>query len=158
MQLICAGLVLTFLISVSNSADASAADALFDYGTNAYNSGDFAHAAGAFAQATALRPSSGALQNLGNAEWQRGQTGPAILAWEQALWLDPLNSSARDNLRFARRSAQLESPDLAWYEVVSSWLPPNWWAWLAAISLWSAVRASTVPAFVRWSKTAWPQS
>ena len=100
-------MVVAFCLGVSNSAPGSAADALFGYGTNAYNSGDFAHAAGAFAQAATLRPSSGTLLNLGNAEWQQGQTGTAILAWEQALWLDPLNRSARNNLRFSRPSAQL---------------------------------------------------
>jgi tetratricopeptide (TPR) repeat protein len=158
MQLIPAALVLALGLGVSTSAYGSAADALFGYGTSAYNNGDFAHAAGAFAQAATLRPSSGTLQNLGNAEWQRGQTGPAILAWEQALWLDPLNRAARNNLRFARRSAQLESPELAWYEVVSSWLPPTWWAWVAAVSLWVAVAASTVPGIFRWQKASWHQA
>jgi tetratricopeptide (TPR) repeat protein len=134
------------------------ADALFRYATNAYYAGDYAQAAGAFSQAAALKPAAGTLQNLGCAEWERGQTGPAILAWEQALWLDPFLSVVRDNLRFARRTAQLETPNLAWYEVVSSWLPPNWWAWVAGVSLWFAVGVSTLPGILRWRKAAWQQA
>jgi hypothetical protein len=105
-----------------------------------------------------LHPAAGILQNLGNAEWQRGQTGEAILAWEQARWLDPFNESVRGNLRFARKTAQLESPELTWFEVVSTWLPVNWWAWTAAASLWLAIGMGTLPGIFRWRKLAWHQA
>jgi len=62
------------------------------------------------------------------------------------------------NLRFSRRIAQLEAPDLNWAEVVSSWLPANWWAWVGGISLWAAVGVSTVPGLLRWRKAAWHQA
>ncbi|HEX3487538.1 MAG TPA: hypothetical protein VHT51_20945, partial [Micropepsaceae bacterium] len=143
---------------LSPAAYASPADALFGYGTNAFNAGDYLQAATAFAQAASIEPASGTLQNLGIADWQSGRVGPAVVAWEQALWLNPLNQAARMNLRFARRTAQLESPDLNWSEVVSSWLPANWWAWVAGLSLWSAVGISTVPGMVRWRKAAWHQA
>ena len=139
-------------------AQGAPADALFRYATNAYYAGDYTQASGAFAQAAALKPAGGTLQNLGNSEWERGRTGAAILAWDQALWLDPFSRHARENLRFARRSAQLETPQLAWFEVVSSWLPPNWWAWVAGISLWLAVGVSMVPGILRWPKAAWHQA
>ena len=141
----------------SNSA-AAPVDALFRYGTNAYNAGEYTQAAGAFAQAATLRTTGGTLQNLGNAQWQRGRVGEAILAWEQALWLDPFNSFARANLRFGRRIAQLETPELSWYEVVSSWLPADWWAWVAALSLWTSVGMSSVPGILRWRKASWHQA
>jgi hypothetical protein len=115
-------------------------------------------AAGAFAQSAAVQPAGGTLQDLGNAEWELGHAGTAILAWEQALWLDPFNKFARSNLRFGRRTAQLESPELAWYEVVSSWLPATSWAWVAGLSLWVAVSISTVPGMLRWRKAAWHQA
>ena len=105
-----------------------------------------------------LQPASGALQNLGNAEWRCGSTGAAILAWEQARWLDPFNQSARQNLRFARKTAQLEAPDLAWYEVVSTWLPASWWAWIAGISLWLAVGMGMLPGILRLRKATWHQA
>lgn len=150
-------LPLLFAASLSLSA-AAPADALFRYATNAYCAADYTQAAGAFAQAAALRPASGTLQNLGNAEWQRGRPGAAIVAWEQALWLNPFNQLARSNLRFARRTAQLETPDLTWYEAVSSWLPANCWAWLAALSLWLAVGVSFVPGVFRWPRSTWHQA
>jgi tetratricopeptide (TPR) repeat protein len=134
---------------------AAPADALFRYATNAYYTGEYSQAAAAFAQAATLQPTAGTLQNLGNAEWQRGRAGDAVLAWEQALWLDPFNGLARANLHFARRSAQIESPDLTWYEVVSSWLPANWWAWVAGVSLWAAVGISTIPGLLRLRKAPW---
>jgi hypothetical protein len=145
------------LVSPRLSA-AAPVEALFRYGTNAYYGGDYSQAAGAFAQAASLSPASGTLQNLGNAEWLHGQTGEAILGWEQALWLDPLNTLARANLRYGRRAAQLETPELSWYEVVSSWLPANWWAGVAGVSLWVAIGISTVPGILRWRKAAWHQA
>jgi tetratricopeptide (TPR) repeat protein len=131
---------------------------LFRYATNAYYAGDYTQAANAFAQAASLLPTSGTLQNLGNAEWQRGHIGHAILAWEQALWLDPFHNHAHNNLHFGRRSAQVETPELSWYEVVSTWLPANWWAWVAALSLWISVGISTVPGILRWRKASWHQA
>ena len=81
-----------------------------------------------------------------------------MLAWEQAVWLNPFNRAARLDLRFARRTAQLESPDLTWYEVVSSWLPVNWWTWLAGLSLWSTVGLGLLPGIFRVRKAAWHQA
>jgi hypothetical protein len=61
-------------------------------------------------------------------------------------------------LRFARRTAQLESPELAWYEVVSTWLPVNWWAWISGASFWLAVAAGALPGILRWRKAVWQQA
>jgi len=152
------GMAVLLGLLLARVAEAAPADALFRYATNAFNAGDYAQAVTAFSQAAALEPASGTLQNLGNAEWQSGRAGPAIVAWEQALWLNPLNLSARMDLRFARRTAQIESPDLNWCEVVSSWLPANWWAWVAGLSLWISVGISTVPGMLRWQKAAWHQA
>jgi tetratricopeptide (TPR) repeat protein len=141
-----------------SSASALSAEALFQTGVTAYRASDYALAADAFAQSIALQPASGALQNLGNAEWQRHRTGAAILAWEQALWLDPFNQSARQNLRYARKNAQLEAPDLAWYEVISTWLPVTWWAWIPGLSLWLSVGAVLLPGILRRRKATWHQA
>jgi hypothetical protein len=138
-------------------ATASPAE-LFRDGVTAYRAADYARAAEVFAGAAALRPAAGTLQNLGNAQWQRGQVGPAILAWEQALWLDPFNQAVQGNLRFARKSAQIEGPDLPWYEVVSTWLPANWWACIAGVSLWLAVSLAMLPGILRWRKATWHQA
>src|SRR5262245_5761352 len=105
-----------------------------------------------------IRPSSGALQNLGLAEWELRRPGMAIKAWEQALWLDPFSKAVRENLRFARKAAQLETPELAWYEVVSTWLPVSWWAWITGLSFWLAVAAILLPGIFRQHKAVWHQA
>jgi hypothetical protein len=136
----------------------AAPEGSFVEGSEAYRRADYAAAAQAFGESARQRLASGTLQNLGNAQWQQGRSGAAILAWEQSVWLDPFNRAARNNLRFARKSAQLESPDLTWYEAVSAWLPPSWWAWMAGIGLWVAVGLTTLPGIFRWRRTGWQQS
>lgn len=150
------GILLLFWCS-SNGYSASS-DGVFRAGLESYRDGDYGAAAEAFRQSADLRPATGTLQNLGNAEWQLGAVGSAIVAWEQSLWVDPFNENARNNLRFARKSAQVEAPDLFWYEVVSTWLPVNWWAGLAGLSLWVAVAMITLPGILRWRKTTWHQA
>ena len=146
-------LAIGLLLSLVRPARATP-DVLFREGIEAYRAANYSQAAVQFGAATRLQPSSGALQNLGLAEWQRGHTGEAILAWEQARWLDPFNHAAEGNLKYVRRLAQLEAPDLAWYEAVSSALPMNWWVWIAAISFWIAIAAIMVPGIFRRRRTA----
>ena len=74
-------LVLSFVIHHSSVA------AEFTNGVTAFHNGDYAAAAHAFATRAAREPSTGAFQNYGLAEWQRGRKGFAILAWERALWV-----------------------------------------------------------------------
>jgi tetratricopeptide (TPR) repeat protein len=137
---------------------AAPATNLLNAGVEAYRAGEFARAGQCFQSCLTTRPSSGAFQNLGNAEWQLGRTGGAILAWERALWMNPFDRNARNNLRFARDVAQLEAPELAWHEMASTWLPMNWWAWSAGVSLWLAVGMITLPGFLRWRKAPWQQA
>ena len=87
---------------------------LFRQGLDAYAVGAHDEAASSFRELSTNRPSSAVLHNLGNAEWKRGQTGEAILAWERAQWLDPFAPNTRANLRFARHVTQLPSPTLVW--------------------------------------------
>ena len=151
--LLLAGAVVTLALSVSGAS----VHEVFRQGIQAYAAGGYEQATNAFGEAIALSPSSGAFHNLGNAEWQLGRVGPALLAWERAQWLDPYSSNTRANLRFARKSAQLDAPDLAWYEICSKWLPVDAWAWMAGISLWTAIAAVMVPGIVRWRKADWHQ-
>ncbi len=152
-------LALVVVFSCLFAAAASTSPQLFfRAGAEAYHNGDYSTAAAAFRQAASLQPACGTLQNLGNAEWECGRTGPAILAWEQALWLNPFDDASRNNLRFARKAAQLESPELSWYEAVSTWLPLNCWAWLSGFSLWLVVGMGLLPGIFRVRKTTWHQA
>ena len=137
---------------------AASAEDLFRQGLGTYRLGDYSSAVEAFRRSAKQQPASGTLQNLGNAQWKLGHTGPAILAWEQAAWVDPFNPGARMDLRFARKAAQLDAPELPWYEVVSTWLPGNWWAWIAGASLWLAVGFVMLPGIFRWRKATWHQA
>ncbi len=130
----------------------------FEQATLAYQKADYARAVTLFRQSFVLHPAAGTLQNLGNAQWQAGRPGPAILAWEQALWIDPRNESARANLRFARQQAELEEPRLAWFEVCSTWLPFNAWAWLATATLTLSIALILLPSVFRWRKADWQQA
>jgi len=135
-----------------------AQEELFRRGTETYRAGDFATAAKWFGECAQLQPSSGAWQNLGLALWQNGRVGEAILAWERATWLDPANRAARANLQFARKTAQLDAPILAWSEVPSTWLSVDTWAWLGGVTLWLAVGLITLPVFLRWPRATWSQA
>lgn len=134
-----------------------AARADFREGATAYKAGDYSRAAILYRNAAARQPAAGTFQNLGNAEWQSGNAGSAIVAWERSLWVNPLNESVRNNLSFARKTAQLDAPDLAWYEVVSTWLPARWWAWILVLSFWLTVAATLLPGIFRWNGPGWRQ-
>jgi hypothetical protein len=131
--------------------------ALFQQGTNAYLKGDFDQATLCFRGVVATASSPGAWHNLGNAEWQSGHPGPAILAWERGHWLNPFDAGTRENLRFARKTRQLDPPELAWYETGSTWLPANAWPWIAGVSFWVAVSLLMLPGIFRWRKAGWHQ-
>ena len=149
--------IVVALICFAHSSRGGDFSALFESGVSAYRAGDFSQAVESFRKSAALRPASGTLENLGTAEWRSDQPGPAILAWEQSLWLDPFNRVSHNNLRFARKVLQVEAPELTWYEVVSTWLPVNWWAWIAGISFWLAIAAAVLPGIFRLPKAGWQQ-
>jgi hypothetical protein len=131
---------------------------LFLQGLEEYRTGQFTEAARSFRAGTERDPASGTLVNLGLTEWRRGRAGPAILAWEQARWIDPFDTRARANLAYARQLTGVESPDFSWNERASAWLPANAWAWIAGGSLWLAIGLTVLPGVFRWRKSAWSQA
>lgn len=149
--------LLAMAAGLSCRADIVPAGALFQQGTRAYLNGDFEQAALCFRGATATAPSPGAWHNLGNAEWQAGHPGPAILAWERGHWLAPFDANTRENLRFARKARQLDPPELRWYETSSTWLPANAWPWIACVSFWLALSFLFLPGILRWRRAEWHQ-
>jgi len=150
-------LVLLPSLFLAGHSFAGEQEELFATGTRLCRAGDFSQAASILRQAAQTHPASGTLQNLGLAEWHGGQVGPAVLAWEQAAWVDPFNKAVRSNLTFARKISQLDGPNLAWQEVVSSWLPANWWAYITSLGIWMALGALGIPAVLGRRKTVWQQ-
>lgn len=130
----------------------------FAQGVEFSRAGQFPEAAAAFEKSALAQPASGTLLNLGVAEWRRGRAGAAILAWEQARWIDPFDPRAGADLEFAREAAQVDSPQLKWFEAASAWLPPAAWAWLTCASLWLAAGMITLPRVFRWQKAGWQQA
>jgi len=150
---------LVILHGVLLSSSAPGQTNFFELGIAAYKAGNFGEAAKQFEAETRRAPSAESWSNLGNAEWQSQQHGPAVLAWERALWINPFDKDAAAGLWFARQSSGLSAPPLRWWEVFSTCLPPNVWAGLAAASFWVAVSAGVIfPVTLRWRRTAWSQS
>ena len=136
----------------------TAADETFAQGVAAYRAGDFGPAAQSFEKAATVQPAAGTFVNLGLAEWQRGHGGSAILAWQRALWIDPFDKRAAEDLDFGRQVTELDAPQLNWFEMLSTWLPPADWLWLAGAGLWLAAGMMLLPAVARRQRTGWHQT
>lgn len=150
---------LFLMLALAGTLDCRAAGEVhFREGVAAYEAGQFEPAAQAFRKSLAEQTASGTLLNLGLAEWRRGRTGEAIVAWEQSAWLNPFNRDARNNLLFARETLQINPPELTWCEQASTWLPASFWTWIAGGSLWLAVALMTLPGFLRIKKAGWHQA
>ena len=151
-------IVLAVVLLLAMAVDFSVAASLaFETGLTEYQAGHFDKAADLFGTAATRSPGVGTLYNLGEADWQAGRPGPAVLAWEQAQWLDPFAHNATGNLRFARRALQLDAPDLSWYEICSTWLPVDAWPWLACVTFWLALAMVMLPGILGWRRTGWQQ-
>lgn len=149
-------LVLVWAFTVNGHAEAK--DDAFAQGLELSRAGDFPEATAAFEKAAQGRPAVGIYINLGLSEWNRGHAGAAILAWEKARWIDPRDTRAVGNLALARQVAEVDSPQLKWFEVPSTWLPPNDWVWIAGASLWLAVGALVLPRILRRNRHGWQQT
>lgn len=147
--------VMFFMMGISRAADTNY---FFTQGVELSRAGQFPEAVNAFEKSAQSQPASGTLVNLGIVEWQRGHAGAAMLAWEQARWIDPFDERAAQNLGFARSVAQVDEPPLKWFEIASTWLPPDAWVWMAGASLWLAGAALMLPQVFRRKKSGWHQA
>ncbi|MEW6364734.1 MAG: tetratricopeptide repeat protein [Acidobacteriota bacterium] len=95
-----ASLALLATLVISLPACGETAD-LFQRAVSLYQEGKFAEAESALE--AVHDPSPTALYNLGNACFKQGKLGRAILYWEKALRLDPLNRDCAGNLELASR-------------------------------------------------------
>jgi len=135
-----------------------AVDERFRKANAGYAAGDFAEAVYDLRElVNEGRFASGALHNLGNAEWKVGRHGYAVLAWERAHSLNPFNRNTEANLRFARQTARMEAPTFAWHERYSTLLPGDWWLVIACAGLWGGVALLTLPRLLGWRRADWHQ-
>jgi tetratricopeptide (TPR) repeat protein len=81
----------------------AAQQAKFQAGNDAYERGAYDEAAADYEEIASAGVASAALQyNLGNALFKAGRVGPAILAYERAMRLDPKDPDTRGNLDYLR--------------------------------------------------------
>ena len=153
---LCRHIFLSALLFAAGILRAATTNDFFAQGLELDRAGHFPEAAAAFEKSARAQPASGTLVNLGLAEWNRGHAGAAMLAWEQAHWLDPFDLRAESNLKFARLVTQLDEPQLKWFEAASTWLPPDAWFWMAGASLSLAAGAVLLPPVFRRKKSGWP--
>jgi Tfp pilus assembly protein PilF len=100
-------LLLSVALAVSGCAAAPAGDertlVAFAEGQTAYAGQDYARARDAFLRAANAAPHDAAVwSNLGTAAWQAGDTAAAVLGWQRALRLDPLDGTLRSRLARVR--------------------------------------------------------
>jgi hypothetical protein len=79
--------------------------AVFLQGVEAYKSSDFAKAVHCFEVLTMLYDSPAAYYDLGNARYQLGDLGRAVVAWKRSLALDPGQDDVVHNLKVVTGSS-----------------------------------------------------
>jgi len=132
-------------------------DALWEQGCAAYDDEHWEAAAGAFQALVAAGVDDASVHyDLGNALFRLGRYGPAIVAYERALLLEPGAADAERNLDAAERAALAaarDDPAAALGRAESSWverlvrrLTADTWAtlfaaaWLAGFAGWTVRR------------------
>ena len=155
----CIGALFLAVCALPKTAGAQTPEERFKLASAAYIASDFAEAAYQLRELAASGPwSHGALHNLGNAEWKVNRPGYAVLAWERARALNPLDRNTTANLRFARAQAQLVIPERPWFEQYSEWLPPSAWLAAASVGLWGGITLLVVPRLFGTKRVDWHQA
>jgi tetratricopeptide (TPR) repeat protein len=91
--------VVAALVAAAAGAMPAAVLRTFDDGVQAYERGEYAASQRLFARSAARAPrAADAWANLGAAAWARNDTAYAVLGWQRALRLDPLDDETRDRL------------------------------------------------------------
>jgi tetratricopeptide (TPR) repeat protein len=127
------------LLSGQTSAD-------FRTANDAYQQKDYQLAADTYENILAEGKHSAALYyNLGNAYYQLGKIGRAVLNYERALKLDPNDQQVQKNLRLANQQLQDAQVVIQQSSVVELWyniqnqLSGRAWSWIGLIMLWAGI-------------------
>lgn len=128
------------------AAGAPSAERHFANGVRAYDQGRFASAAAAFDSAALASPRAvDAWANSGTAHWAARDTAEAVVGWQKALRLDPLDGEARarlDDTPGPARGALATVPPLPTPLLAFAGLALWWAAWIvSAFRMLGAARA-----------------
>ena len=113
----------------------------FELGNQAYDSADYAAAAEQYELHLANHPSAAAYYNLGNAHYRQGNLGQAIVNYERAHRLAPLDRETAENLAFcyAKTEDHIEPlPQLfalRWWRGITGLMTPHGWMWFSLLLL-----------------------
>jgi tetratricopeptide (TPR) repeat protein len=135
---------LLWLLGAPGSSAQSPEDT-FNRGNAAYEEGQYEVAAEAYRSLLRYEIRDPIVEyNLGNAEFRLGNLGRAILHYERARRLDPIEPDIRANLEFARSLCfdRVESlPQAAvvgWVRAAQDRLGPDFQAWIVLVAAWLA--------------------
>ena len=110
----------------------------FDQGNAYYQKGNYKEAAAAYESVlTQNKHSSELYFNLGNASYKLNQVAPAIYNYEKAIVIDPKNTEAINNLKFAQKRTIDEIkviPKVGFIQLIRDFTGVyhyNTWAWIA---------------------------
>jgi tetratricopeptide (TPR) repeat protein len=150
-----AALLTAVWLPAAGAARAQTPEDLFRRGNAAYEEGRYEEAAEAYRSVLRYAVRDPIVEyNLGNAEFRLGNLGLAILHYERARRLDPVDPDIRANLEFARslRFDRVEAPEQAaavrWARAQQDRVGPDRQAWFL-LGVWWAVAALLAWCFSR---------
>jgi len=131
-------------------ADVENPAAVFEQGNAQYAEGNYAEAVEVYRKLLPRHQSANLHFNLGNAYYQLGDFGPAILHFEKAATLAPRNPTIRANLELTMEAAQVAPRERSWTASIGERLTPDSWAWLAVISFWGSAGLIVLAPLFGW--------
>ncbi len=112
-------------------------EAEFNAANKLFEEGRFQDAAVFYQKILEERGHSAAVHyNLGNAYYQTGQPGRAVLHYERALLLNPSHAEAKANLEVVRRMSGAREYPKPWSERFFRHVPPGGVAWVGVAAAW----------------------
>lgn len=119
-----------------------AAAQTLDDANRAFVAGKYPEATQAYEAVLAQKGySAPVLFDLGNAYYQQGNLGQAILAYQRALWLAPGDADIAANLQLAQKQAGLAATAPHGADRIARVLSASGWAWLGCAA-WTLLCAS----------------
>lgn len=135
---------------VNAPLQASEREQLFSEANIAYQAEDYTTAIAQYQSLLAISQSANVHFNLANTYFKIADYGLAIFHYRKALILDPSNPDYRANLAFAQQAAKITQGESSLLARYAMQLSVNTWAWIGAISFWSAVALAVLPRVLRW--------